>query len=82
MTPSGAASATPDAFPPHDLDDLVADLAFELTLPRHLVPSRPDRRFKRETKRAGGRYKTRKPGESARLTPLTVIKYWRLPVPT
>lgn len=78
---SGAASATPTVFPPPDLDDLLADLAFEITLPRNLIPPRPDRRYQRETKRAGGRYKTRKPGESARLTPLTVIKYWRLPVP-
>jgi hypothetical protein len=65
-----------------DLDDLVADLAYEITIPRHLVPDRPDRRYKRETKRAGGRYTTRRPGEPAQLTPLTVIKFWRLPVST
>ncbi len=79
---SAAASAIPTVFPPPDLDELVADLAFEITLSRNLIPARPDRRYKRETKRAGGRYKTRKPGEPARLTPLTVIRYWRLPAPT
>ena len=32
-------------------------------------------------RRAGGRYKTRKPGQSAKLTPLTVIKFWLMPLP-
>lgn len=72
----------PGCFSPPALDDLLTDLAFEVTLPRHLVPPRPDRRYKRETNRASGRYKTRRPDEPARLTPLTVIKYWRLPKPT
>lgn len=71
----------PGSFSPPDLDDLVADLTFEITLPPHLVPSRPNRRFKRETKRAGGRYKTRKPGESARLTPLTRDQVLAAPYP-
>lgn len=31
--------------------------------------------------RSGGRYKTHKPDESARLTPLIMIKYWMLPAP-
>jgi hypothetical protein len=35
----------------------------------------------RKTKRPGGRYKTRKPGETTRLTPLTRIIYWLMPVP-
>ncbi len=81
MTPCGAASATLVPFPPDGLDDLVADLAFEITCKRNLVPDRPGRRYKRETKRPGGRYKTRKPGQTARLTPLTVIRFWLLPVP-
>ena len=69
MTPSAAASATPDAFPPDRLDDLAADLAFEITFKRNLVPERP-----------GGRYKTCKPGETTRLTPLTRIIFWLMPV--
>ncbi len=76
----GAASATPLAFPPDRLGDLFADLAFEITCPRNLVPAaRPP--LPSETKRAGGRYKTRKPGQSAKLTPLTVIKFWLMPLP-
>ena len=58
-TPSAAASATPDAFPPDRLGDLAADLAFEITFKRNLVPGRPGRRYERKTKRPGGRYKTR-----------------------
>lgn len=81
MTPSAAASATPDAFPPHYLDELAADLAAEITWHRHLVPYRPGRRYERKTKRPGGRYKTRKPGETTRLTPLTKIVFWLMPVP-
>ncbi len=72
----------PGSFPPPDLDDLVADLTFEITYSPHLLPPRPKRRYKRETKRPGGRYKTRSPGESSRLTPLTKTKFWRLPAPT
>lgn len=45
------------------------------------MPGRPGRRYARETKRAGGRYKTRKPGQSSRLTPLTKISFWLLPPP-
>ena len=81
MTPCGAASATPAPFPPDGLGDLVTDLAFEITCPRNLVPQRPGRRYKRETKRPGGRYKTRKPGRPGRLIPLTVVKFWLMPVP-
>ena len=81
MTGSAAASATPDAFPPDSLDDLAADLAFEITFARNLVPWRPGRRYERKTKRPGGRYKTRKPGETAQLTPLTRIVFWLMPVP-
>ncbi len=77
--PCAPASATQAAFPPDGLNDLVADLAFEITCQRNLVPERPGRRYKRETKRAGGRYKTRKPGQSSRLKPLTVIKFWLMP---
>jgi hypothetical protein len=46
------------------------------------VPLRPGRRYERKTKRPGGRYKTRKPGETARLTPLTRIIFWLMPAPT
>jgi hypothetical protein len=78
--PSAAASATPDAFPPPLLDQLAADLAAQITWHRNLVPARPGRRYQRKTKRPGGRYKTRKPGEITRLTPLTKIIFWRMPV--
>ena len=44
-------------------------------------PGRPGRRYERKTKRPGGRYKTRKPGETAQLTPLTRIVFWLMPVP-
>ena len=54
-------------FPLSSLDDLTADLAFEITFARNLVPRRPGRRYERKTKRPGGRYKTRKPGEATRL---------------
>ena len=50
-------------------------------IPLH-VPARPGRRYERKTKRPGGRYKTRKPGETTRLTPMTKIIFWRMPVPT
>jgi hypothetical protein len=60
---------------------LAADLAFEITLARNLVPLRPGRRHERKTKRPGGRYKTRKPGETTRLTPLTRTVFWLMPVP-
>ena len=80
-TGSAAASATPDAFPPDGLAGTVADLAFEITFARNLVPRRPGRRYERKTKRPGGRYKTRKPGETAQLTPLTRIIFWLMPVP-
>ncbi len=66
-------------FSPSGLDDLAADLAFEITFHRNLVPSRPGRRYERKTKRPGGRYKTRKPGETTRLTPLTKIVFWPWP---
>ncbi len=56
--------------------------AFEITCTRNLVPERPCRRYARQTKRPGGRYKTRKPGQTARLTPLTKIKFWLMPGPT
>ena len=82
MTPSAAASATPDAFPPDHLDDLAADLAFEITFARNLVPGRPGRRYERKTKRPGGRYKTAKPGQTTRLTPLIRIVFWLMPVPS
>jgi hypothetical protein len=72
---------TPGPFPPDGLDDLAADLAFEITCTRNLVPERPGRRYRRETKRPGGRYKTRTPGQTAMLTPLTVIRFWLIPVP-
>lgn len=39
----------PGCFPPPTLEDLLADLTFEITLPRHLVPPRPGRRYKRQT---------------------------------
>ena len=68
-------------FSPDHLDDLTAGLAFEISFPRNLVPSRPGRRYERKTKRPGGRYKTRKPGEPTRLTPLTRIVFWLMPVP-
>ena len=45
------------------------DLAFEITCLRNLIPARPGRRYKRETKRAGGRYKTRKPGQTRQAHP-------------
>jgi len=32
------------------------------------VPGQPGRRYERNTNRPGGRYKTRKPGETTRLT--------------
>ena len=60
---------------------MLADLAFEITFSRNLVPERPGRRYARETKRPGGRYKTRRHGQPSQLTPLTVIKFWPLPVP-
>ena len=52
-----------------------------MTFPRNLVQQRPGRRYARKTKRPHGRYKTRKPGEPARLTPLTKIRFWLMPVP-
>jgi len=67
-------------FPPHHLDELAADLAAEITYHRRLVPHRPGRRYERKTKRPGTRYKTRKPGETTRLTPLTKIVFWLMPV--
>jgi hypothetical protein len=67
--------------PPEYLAGLAADLAFEITLARNLVPLRPGRRHERKTKRPGGRYKTRKPGETTRLTPLTRTVFWLMPVP-
>jgi len=70
------ASAIQGLFFPQRLDDLLADLASEITCKRNLVPERPHRRYARETKRPGGRYKTRKPGQTAKLTPLTVIRFW------
>ena len=78
---SAGGSATRVPFPPPELDEALADLAFEITFHRNLVPERPGRRYARETKRPGGRYKTRKPGRSARLTPLTTIKFWLMPAP-
>jgi hypothetical protein len=74
-TRPGGGSATPGPFPPPDLDEALADLAFEITRPRNLVPGRPSRRYAGETKRPGGRHKTRKPGQTARLTPLTVLRF-------
>src|SRR6266498_280711 len=80
-TQSAAASATPDAFPPDRLAESAEDLAFEITCQRNLVPRRPGRRYERKTKRPGGRYKTRKPGETTRLTPLTRVVFWLMPIP-
>src|SRR5216683_1129690 len=61
-------------------DDAGLDPA-RISFTRNLVPGRPGRRYERKTKRPGGRYKTRKPGETARLTPLTRVVFWLLPVP-
>ena len=68
-TESAAASATPVAFPPDSLGDLAANLVFEITFARNLVPQRP---AAATSARPSGprRYKTRKPG-SPPLTPLT-----------
>ena len=82
MTRSAGGSATLGLSPPEQLEEALADLNFEITFHRSLVPERPGRRYARETKRPGGRYKTRKRGQPSRLTPLTVIKFWLLPVPT
>jgi hypothetical protein len=68
-------------FPPDGLAQSTEDLAFEITCQRNLVPERPGRRYERKTKRPGGRYKTRKPGQTAPLTPLTTIVFWLMPVP-
>lgn len=68
-------------FPPDLLGALAAGLAFEITFHRNFVPERPGRRYERKTKRPGGRYKTRKRGETARLTPLTMVVFWLMPVP-
>ncbi len=68
-------------FPLSTPGDLTAGLAFEITFHRNLVPWRPGRRHERKTKRPGGRYKNRKPGDTTRLTPLTRIVFWLLPVP-
>ena len=56
----------PGSFPPDQLDEALADLNFEITFHRSLVPERPGRRYARETKRPGGRYKTRKRGQPSR----------------
>jgi hypothetical protein len=69
----------PGSFSPEELTDLTADLAFEITCRRNLVPGRPARRYKRETKGPGGPLQDRKPGQSARLTPRTVIRFWPMP---
>ena len=45
------------------------------------MPLRPGRRYERKTKRPGGRYKTRKPGETARMTPLIRTVFWLMPIP-
>ena len=45
------------------------------------MPLRPGRRYERKTKQPGGRYKSRKPGETARLTPLIRIVFWLMPIP-
>jgi hypothetical protein len=44
-------------------------------------PNGPAAATERKTKRPGGRYKTRRPGQTARLTPLTTIVFWLMPVP-
>ena len=80
MKESAAASATPAAFPSDGLAHSAEDLAFEITRQRNLVPERPGRRYERKAKRRGGRYKTRKPGQTARLTPVTRIIFWLLPL--
>jgi len=54
----------PGSFSPQELDEALADLAFEIAFSRNLVPGRPGRRYVRQTKRSGGRYKTRKHGQS------------------
>ena len=56
-------------------------MARQVIPPRSSI-ARPGRRYERKTKRPGGRYKTRKPGETTRLTPMTKIMFWRMPVPT
>ena len=56
-------------FPPDSLGDLAANLAFKITFARNLVPQRPGRRYERKTRaaRPNASYKSRKPGEPARL---------------
>ena len=72
----------PGTFSPQELDDALADLAFEITFHRNLLPWRPGRRYAWETKRSGGRYKTRKHGDSSHLMPPTTIRFWRMSVIT
>jgi hypothetical protein len=70
------------SFPPQEFNPAVGDLAFEVTCKRNLLGERPGRRNEQKTKRPGGRYMTRKPGQTSRLTPLTRVVFWLMPVPT
>ena len=81
-------------FPPDGLAEETADLAVEITHRRNLVPNAPAAATSARPS-PGGRYKTRKPGETTRLTPLTRIIFgccqgraqinaigsWRAPMP-
>src|SRR5258708_34579175 len=57
------------SFPPQGLDELAADLAFEITYHGTLAPARPRRRYERKTKRPGAPDNPRKPGETVRRAP-------------
>lgn len=63
----------PGCFSPPELDDLLTDLAFEITLGRNLVPRRPCRRYKRETSGVLQRYAGPKRVAHDSLYPLDAI---------
>ena len=73
---AAASRRAPVAFPPTALATSPPTWSSRSPSPATSVPQRPGRRYERKTRRPGGRYKTRKPGEPARLTPLTRVVFW------
>jgi len=69
-------------FPPDDLADLVADVIYEITDERNLLPATPRiRSFARQQRQPGRRYPRQTDDYKKPLPPRTKIRLWVLTRP-
>jgi hypothetical protein len=67
-------------FPPEDLAELAADVLYEITDQRNLLPEvKRVRSFRRQQKQSGRRYPRQTTEYRQSLPPKTTIRFWLLP---